>query len=504
MNLIPVLILAFGLGPSAQDPKPITQMEVVADQLFLDVYDQEFPTAKGPISCWTFVSKGLNVYKQKEIVISVRKYPELGEPKDQIDIKACYKYIFEQAIAGNIVNEYGRTRFGGEFWLLRKKSLRSLLYFPGFMAKGAVYPTGPFLTALILHDAEYDTMERYGATRVMTLIGMAYDYYPTVPFNDNQRQALIHPDEMRTSLLNTLQGIFYYTMSIARYSKVTDPEKGERMVWTLAPNTSKKILSFITNEELAHVFFTGLDSSADSALAWKDGQTSLQSIAFEGSKQHVLAGCFFTLLPSENTQAVMREDGFAMLLSPDDWAATITALADEKPLFLPSADGGMGFEIRFDSEEYKDPFTGETLILEQGGRRYTAIPNSTNKAEKKSKHPAVELELLVFLTEDKILNFAVETDQYAAYLHQILHQVEQLIPKENAGAWREMVVQTELGTDGTATYEISPELHEQCPQLTGMLEKVETPPSKGYMVKSQLRLKVRGAKLPTEPTDTGR
>ena len=49
--------------------------EIVPGKLAVRVYLHQQPTAKGAIPCWTFVSDGLWVHRQKEILVTLAHAP---------------------------------------------------------------------------------------------------------------------------------------------------------------------------------------------------------------------------------------------------------------------------------------------------------------------------------------------------------------------------------------------------------------------------------------------
>lgn len=402
--LVPLLLALASGGAQASDPSVIDE-KVVPGALTVSIYPHSLTTQSGPLSVWTFVSKGLWARHQKELRITVKREPKEAVGDYPRDLLMLYRTIYELAGQGRLVDVGGRTRLGNSGpGLLGRDEFRCLLYTPPQGFDGVPLDT-PSLTGLIVTCNEADAAARFGLTRVMARLGRAERFYPTTPWADRKRPELIGAKGNDGSVLAKVNRVAVAAAHVRR-------EHGDKIVLTLLPEGRDAIRSILKRApDGGFALLVTVDPRADACLVWEPGQERPEGIAAPGSRGEWIAGNFLVLTAGgTRDSSTMAEDGFALIFTTASWKLVRDALERGKPLSLPKPMGG--FEIAWLPTDYTDPVSGGTHHPE-GWNLY--LPQGPPPA---ADGPVAGDQVVLLMPEDEIAA-RISTDVLGAFIKQI-------------------------------------------------------------------------------------
>lgn len=94
-------------------------VDVLPEKLKVRVYLHEILTSPGPVSCWSFVTEGLWVQRQKELILTVRRQ-DWEEPEDYpTAVFEFFKQVYELAKAQRLVDVGSYSEFAAAGFLGR-------------------------------------------------------------------------------------------------------------------------------------------------------------------------------------------------------------------------------------------------------------------------------------------------------------------------------------------------------------------------------------------------
>jgi hypothetical protein len=326
----------------------VTQLQhfdVLDNRVTAIAFPHEIQTSKGVVPCWSYVSRGLCAFGQKEIVITLRQpngAPREGRPLGPIHF---LRAIAPLAAQGRIV-EAGDFTETGPTGLWGHAALRGVTYAPASLS-GIPLPLHS-LAAIALFQQELDTAKQFGALRVLARIGRAFEYYPTAPWCDSSREAVTVPGE-ETILDKGGRARFKGTYAVTDGSQIV-----LRMRRSEVSVISKALAGALRTVGLA--LLASLDVRAEGCLAWSPGQTGPYAIVPPGSRGRRVSGCFVLLLPDQREDGgQIFEDGFVVFLTGTDWDRLLSALRSGEAMTLPATMQGKGFALEwYDGPELVD------------------------------------------------------------------------------------------------------------------------------------------------------
>jgi hypothetical protein len=276
------------------------------------------------------VTEGLRAFGQREIAFTLRRSASASPEKVSRDPLPFLSAIAPLAERGQIVDAGGFTQVGRHGLLAGFPALRGVAYETAYPMAGISLPEG-CLAAIALVEHEMDTVKHFGALRVLSRIGREYRYFPTAPWCDPNRPALMLPEA------ETLLG----KVACSRFAGTFVVLEGERLVLRMSraavPLCARALADFPANEVLA--LLPSLDPNADSCLVWSPGQRAPFAISPTGSGGRRMAGCFVLFVPEQEADGgQIIEDGFAMMLTDASWTKLRSAMTTGADLVLPSTE----------------------------------------------------------------------------------------------------------------------------------------------------------------------
>jgi hypothetical protein len=325
------------------------------------------------LSCWTYVSDGLRAHGQKEVVLSVARRE--GEPVDGFpeDVLHIYSMIYDLSQARGPVDIGGYSELGTTGpGLLERDDFRGILYTPPQLGHFPP-PTGPFLTALVLTRGELHVALQQGTVRLMALLGHHYHRYPTVPWNDRDREEIVHIDALKASIIGNTPRAGLRGVTVCEEAE--EPRKVEegrlevghmssvarvksRIVLRVARTVADAVRKVLAQPGLEEGMglMTDLEPTADACYTWRPGQKAPSAIAPAGRTGRRICGDFVIFAGGQaKNQCTLVEDGFGVTLTDEDWGKVREALAAGTPLCVPTEGDIRAFEIAWTEEPSDAP-----------------------------------------------------------------------------------------------------------------------------------------------------
>ena len=315
-----------------------TYVDAVAGQIATDFYAHE-ECAGIAGNFLTGVTEGLAATRQRELALTLR----LGVSEDPLpkmkDILRLVTTVRAWAHEGNLVDEGGFTQFGERGLFGRPQS--GLLYTDARPMAGVKLPERA-LAAVFVDAQEIRAALDFGTYRVLTRIGLQLRLFPFPTWGDLDRPSAMTPREGESQLTKVARlrahGVSY-VMSAQRL-RVTIPSDPAIMM------TLMKGLVALP-QGVPFVLLTRPAMSANAILVWTPGQEGMAGISPDGSDSSRLSGSCLLIVPNGQSDQIRQlEDGYSVCFCTDSWELLSAALAAQRPLSLPMADG-LHFEIEW-------------------------------------------------------------------------------------------------------------------------------------------------------------
>jgi hypothetical protein len=290
----------------------------------------------GPLWCWSFVTHGLEAYRQREIVLTVGidASGDAGRvPTDPLRFAATLQYLAGQ---GRLVDAGGLSQLGGVGCLGRP----GVTYARAEAMTGVDLPAGA-LAALLITAEEIAVHQTFGQSRLLALLGQAYRYYPFPPWADLQRGSVTSLASNDGSLLGQVPR-----------AAVTGAGRldGERIALRLHPSSAGLLQQMLSGIGAGSVFALtmGIDPEADGCLVWQAGQPGPSAITPPSSRGERLAVGFLAVLPDQPTDGgQLFEDGAAMFLTRGSSQALRESLASGRTIMISGQNGKMSLSVEW-------------------------------------------------------------------------------------------------------------------------------------------------------------
>ncbi len=181
--------------------------EVVEEQLAVRVFPH-FITSEGKeVACWTYITDGLRSYQQKEIALTLLSKTGQAKadfPRDPFEL---FHRLFGLVVLGQILDagDYLRFQFPGGF--LGRKEILGVVFIEAESFPLVAYPEKPL--AIILTTAnEASLLPELGTFRLLGRLGLQNRYFPTVVWNDPDREDVLSATEFAESILPLLPRVY--------------------------------------------------------------------------------------------------------------------------------------------------------------------------------------------------------------------------------------------------------------------------------------------------------
>ncbi|MEP7123438.1 MAG: hypothetical protein ABJE95_21100 [Byssovorax sp.] len=300
------------------------------------VYLHALTPPSGPVWCWSFVTRGLEVYRQREVVftVAIDGSGDAGQvPTDPLRFAAQLQYLAGQ---GRVVDAGGLSQLGGAGFLGRP----GITYARAEAMAGVDLPAGA-LAAVLITAEEIAVYQSFGQSRLLALLGQAFRYYPFPPWADLKRASVTSMASNEGSLLGQIPR-----------AAVTGAARldGERLSIRLHPSSAALLQQMLSGIGAGSVFALsmGLDPEADGCLVWQAGQQGPSAITPPSSRGEHLAVGFLAVLPDQPADGgQLFEDGFAMFLTSASSHALREALASGRSMQIAGQHGKMSLSVEF-------------------------------------------------------------------------------------------------------------------------------------------------------------
>lgn len=300
------------------------------------VYLHALTTPSGPVWCWSFVTRGLEVYRQREVVftVAIDASGDAGRvPTDPLRFAAQLQYLAGQ---GRIVDAGGLSQLGEPGFLGRP----GITYARAEAMAGVDLPAGA-LAAVLITAEEIAVYQAFGQSRLLALLGQAYRYYPFPPWADLKRASVTSMASNDGSLLGQIP-----RAAVAGAARI----EGERLAMRLHPSSAPLLQQMLSGIGAGSVFALtmSLDPEADGCLVWQAGQEGPSAITPPSSRGERLAVGFLAVLPDQPADGgQLFEDGFAMFLTSAASQALREALASGRSMMITGQHGKMSLSVEW-------------------------------------------------------------------------------------------------------------------------------------------------------------
>ena len=342
----------------------MTVEHVIPGRLTITAHDQSIRSIEGPVLCWTFLSHGLSRLGQSEVALSVRRRDPQQEADITIQVREFYGMLHELAAQRRLVDVGQFTTLAPDApGILGDSRLRGVVYaFPEpFVDEPFPLPT---IAAVPLRQGELDAGLKFGAVRLLALLGNRHRRFPTATWLDPDRQSVTSVSEMQTSVLAqmvrvTLTHCHVYLRAIET-GREARPATGEleNAVVTLARQEVVFELSVQGAGEIAEVLgqlgpktpvalIASPDADADACFCWIPERREPYAITDLESRGARIAGNHLLLIAAQQTDAVaIVEDGFALLVKDSTWQEIRSRLAAGPQNWGMPFVGQIGFRLK--------------------------------------------------------------------------------------------------------------------------------------------------------------
>ncbi|XP_043941949.1 zinc finger FYVE domain-containing protein 9 [Protopterus annectens] len=285
--------------------------------------------------CWCFTTKGMNAVGQSEIVILLQCLPdEKTIPKD---ILLHFVQLYQDALAGNVVNNLGHSFFTQSG--LGSKEHGGFLYVaPTYQSlQDLVLPNPPYLFGILIQKWETPWAKVF-PIRLMLRLGAEYRFYPCPLFSVRFRKPLF--GETGHTIMNLLADFrnYQYTLPVVQ-GLVIDMEVKKTSI--KIPSNRYNEMMKAMNKSNEHVLAVGacFNEKADSHLVCvqnDDGNYQTQAISIHNQPRKVTGASFFVFSGALKAssgylaKSSIVEDGVMIQITAENMESLRQALREMK------------------------------------------------------------------------------------------------------------------------------------------------------------------------------
>lgn len=334
-------------------------IEVVPGVVTAKVYSIEQITSPGEtISCWCYLSSGLNRIGQKEVLFTIKRESTEDALNCPVEPLQFIQAMHHFAQNNQFVDAGGTTMFGPKGFIDAK--FGGILY-EEHVAENLAAPVPPgVLDAVVVTQAEVAVAQRFGTLRVLSLLGEKERYFPFPHWLDRRRTSVVTEEMLQQMHANMVTNVPTMRVAGSRCLKIND-----RLIFKL-PAARKSDLTAAVQQMPpdmgAFAVQLSMDPTADACLVWQPvgaqepraiGDSRVNGGSAPGTdslmpRSMSLSGCFITLINAdEQSRFFISEDGFALILDSPDWKRITTAFGAGQDATLSLSDG-MKVEIKWE------------------------------------------------------------------------------------------------------------------------------------------------------------
>lgn len=487
----------------------IDSVKVEPGGLMVRVHAHALDSRHGPIPCWSFVSEGLWPHGQKEVVFTVQRRPGEAETAYPRDLLRFYAVLAELSLARRFVDVGGFTSIEPPGHLLGRSDFRCVLYTPPQAISG-MRICAPSLTALVLTESELSLSREFGMVRLMSTLGDRHRYFPTAPWADRDREAVLDPAGMSQSLLARAPRVELWSSSVRQTGMVaaTTARRGPdglpgqmvtygptRVEFRLRPAARRVMQQIVPKIRpgMPVAFLVGPEPLPHSCLTWAPGQQGMRGIMSPDGPGSIAAGNFIMFIAGQDHDgAQVVEDGFAMFLRAPTWARIQQALASGEPISVDATSPDRsGLEIVWLPELEPEFVDTADLHASGGWNRFVTTPIQNGDDDS----GPIRVELIALLTVLPVMSNRASGEDLGNYANALGVVAVPHLAAATTGIGQDLFIECEVRPGGGRTFRcgVRPlSAGDPSVGLSDRLMEVKPPPVCGGPVRIQLNLTLWG------------
>jgi len=288
-----------------------------SNDLQVEVFLHEFYLGDRNRKCWTYITKGLKSYQQKEMTLSLLleddDEPEKF-PKTPVKIFQLLENIARDKKAVDVADS---TRLGKAGFF----GFAAVYYLSAIQYEG-LPDLSDHLALMLVHQSEYEFAKKYGFTRLLSRIGKFCSSFPYPTWNSRQRPALFEDGHREDTILEDID-----TLTL---KDITAELIGNQVLLTVNSQDVDPLLRSLKNlESRPFALHTSLSHDVNAGLSWEPGQEKPGAYTAPDEITHIGAA-FVQFEAADSTSSELVEDGFSFRLSRSSTAAFCTFLEEQK------------------------------------------------------------------------------------------------------------------------------------------------------------------------------
>jgi len=298
-----------------------------------------------PAAAWLYSTDGFRRQGRPELVLFVlRRSGERAEtfPEDPLRLMTA---LFEKATAQEALEEGDAVPVTLGRFLGREDVLGATFSRLDPLRPRTVQPDA-LLVVLLVGD-EVDVVRRFGALRVLGLLGAHHRAFPWPVYFDRDRPAVSPAPGWWDSVLarttvHRIPGVRAWAELPVSFSRSLGPGN---LVVSLSGASRSAVAQAVADARVA--LLTELAPEADTLAAYDPRRKTLVPLRSREGPTERLTGTFVAFLPGEEDLARQREDGFVVELVPASRDALLQAMREGRDLQLLGSPSSLTIRVRW-------------------------------------------------------------------------------------------------------------------------------------------------------------
>lgn len=299
----------------------------------LAVYSVDLPPPVG-LSCWALVSQGLSQGRTPEAMFCVKRASDIDAfPEDLIHFfrilgDMSYDERLDFPVDNGLLTEFEE---------MPENSYSGVVYAPANGLAGFEFLDRPTVAAIGLFEHEIEVVKYFGATRMLSLMGQHYGWYPYPAVNNPHREVFIDREVVKAMTADPIASI----LAVRSRDTCVYLENADLVLetsWRSARSLASGLDRMPDNTAIR--LMTAPSPAADATLVWRHGCEEGSAImADPAHKPDRILGSFICLSGGQfEDRASLVSDGYMVMLSPPSWSNLKTALKDNADLVIPDIE----------------------------------------------------------------------------------------------------------------------------------------------------------------------
>jgi len=286
------------------------------------------------LSCWALVSQGLNSGRTPEAMFCVNRRPGSEEfPEDLIHFfrilgDMSYDDRLDFPVDNGLITEFEE---------MPENSYAGVVYAPANGLAGFEFLERPTVAAIGLFEHEIEVVKYFGATRMLSLMGQHYGWYPYPVVNNPGRDVFINREIVKAMTADPIASI----LAVRSRDTCVYLEDADLILET-SGRSARSLASGLDRmpDHTAIRLMTAPSPVADATLVWRHGCEEGSAImADPAHKPDRILGSFICLSGGQlENRASLVSDGYMVMLSSPSWCDLKTALKDNADLVIPNIE----------------------------------------------------------------------------------------------------------------------------------------------------------------------